>query len=217
MSPDVEQPQSAVGADPPVLAHRSGAAAVAAATAGRPSVRAATAETVEAAEQSIEQDGLDLPGTGVHGTGRHGTGEQEGRPDHHILRETRPDRWQWRAKIRRSPTKLRFYRVLVAVVGLFFIALGVVSGPIPGPGGIPLVLLGLGVWSSEFVWAQRLMGWFKAQLHRFQSWSRPRQALAWVAFFAVCGLLGYSYLLVIGAPGWLPAPVLSLLAWLPGV
>lgn len=217
MSPDVEQPRSGVGAGPPLLAHRGGAAPVAAAAANRPSVRAATAETVEAAEQSVEHDpSIEQGRTGRHGTGRE-TGAHGAHPDHHVLRETRPDRWQWRAKIRRSPTKLRLYRVVVAVVGLFFIALGVVSGPIPGPGGIPLVLLGLAVWSSEFVWARRLLRWFKAQLHRFQSWSRPRQALAWVAFFAVCGLLGYSYLLVLGAPGWLPAPVDSLLARLPGV
>ena len=201
MSPDVEQPRSTVGTSPPVLSRPTGGASVPTAPEGRPSVRAATAETVEAAAQAVEQD----------------TTQRHGHPDHHLLREARPDRWKWRATIRRSPTKLRIYRGVVAVVGLFFIALGFVSGPIPGPGGIPLVLLGLAIWSSEFVWAQRLMQWFKAQLHRFQSWSRPQQALAWVAFFAVCGLFGYCYLLVLGAPGWVPTRVDSLLARLPGV
>lgn len=207
MSPDVEQPRSTVGAGPPVLAHPGGAASVAASTGGRPSVLAATAETVEAAAQSVEQDGTDLPGTRRHGA----------HADHRILREPGQDRWKWRAKIRQSPTKLQIYRMVVAIVGLFFIALGFVSGPIPGPGGIPLVLLGLAIWSSEFVWAQRLMRWFKVQLHRFQSWSRPQQALAWVAFFAVCGLFGYSYLLVLGVPSWVPTQVDTLLARLPGV
>jgi len=202
MSPDVEQPRSTVGTSPSVLARSAADAPGAAATQGRPSVRAATAETVEAAEHEVQQDPAE----------RH-----RDHPDHHLLREARPDRWKWRAAIRRSPTKLRIYRAVVAVVGLFFIALGFVSGPIPGPGGIPLVLLGLAIWSSEFVWAQRLMGWFKVQLHRFQSWSRPQQALAWVAFFAVCGLFGYCYLLVLGAPGWMPTRVDSLLARLPGV
>ena len=46
--------------------------------------------------------------------------------------------------------------------------LGFVTGPLPGPGGIPLVLLGLAIWSSEFEWAHKLMQWFKAQLHRFR-------------------------------------------------
>jgi uncharacterized protein (TIGR02611 family) len=137
--------------------------------------------------------------------------------EHHVLRESAEDRWLWRAKIRRNPHQLRVYRFVVAVVGTFFIALGCVSGPLPGPGGIPLVLLGLAIWASEFEWAQRVMAWFKAQLHRFQSWSRPKQAFAWLVFFACCGAVGYAYLLVLGAPAWMPAQVDSLLAKLPGV
>jgi len=169
--------------------------------AEHPPVLAAAAETVQAAAANVEQPAR-----------RHGA-----HSEHHLLREAGHDRWKWRAKIRRSPHQLRVYRVVVAIVGLFFCALGFVSGPLPGPGGIPLVLLGLAVWSSEFIWAQRLMAWFKRQLHRFQSWTRPQQALAWVAFFAVCGLCGYSYLLVLGPPAWLPAGADGLLARLPGV
>jgi uncharacterized protein (TIGR02611 family) len=134
-----------------------------------------------------------------------------------VLRESVEDRWRWRAKIRRNPYQLRLYRGLVGIVGTFFIALGFVSGPLPGPGGIPLVLLGLAIWASEFEWAQRLMTWFKVQLHRFRSWSRPQQAAAWVAFFACCGAFGYCYLLLLGAPTWMPAQAEDLLAKLPGV
>ena len=137
--------------------------------------------------------------------------------EHHLLRESVEDRWRWRARIRRSPHQLRAYRVVVAFVGLFFVALGFVSGPLPGPGGIPLVLLGLAIWASEFEWAQRLMAWFKVQLHRFRSWSRPKQALAWIAFFACCGAFGYTYLLVLGAPTWMPSQAEAVLAKLPGV
>ncbi len=109
------------------------------------------------------------------------------------------------------------YRVGVGIAGLIFICLGFVTGPLPGPGGIPLVLLGLAIWSSEFEWAHRLMMFFKAELHRFRQWSRPKQALFWVIFVSSCGLLGYSYLLVIGAPRWMPDQVLNLLQRLPGV
>jgi hypothetical protein len=106
---------------------------------------------------------------------------------------------------------------VVAFVGLFFVALGFVSGPLPGPGGIPLVLLGLAIWSSEFIWAQHVMAWFKLQLHQFRSWSRPKQTLAWVVFFACCGAFGYGYLLLLGAPAWMPSHAEDLLAKLPGV
>jgi uncharacterized protein (TIGR02611 family) len=137
--------------------------------------------------------------------------------EHHLLRESVEDRWAWRAKIRRNPYQLRAYRVAVAFAGLFFVALGFVSGPLPGPGGIPLVLLGLAIWSSEFVWAQHVMAWFKVQLHRFRSWSRAKQTVAWVVFFACCGVFGYGYLILLGAPAWMPARAEDLLAKLPGI
>ena len=106
---------------------------------------------------------------------------------HHILIEPEEDRWRWRRKIRQNKRQLAVYRVAVGVLGLILVALGLVSGPIPGPGGIPLVLLGLAVWSSEFEWAHQLMQWFKKQLHRYRTWSTPKKVLFWVVFFACCG------------------------------
>jgi uncharacterized protein (TIGR02611 family) len=109
------------------------------------------------------------------------------------------------------------YRVVVAIAGLLLICLGFVSGPIPGPGGIPLVLLGLAIWSSEFEWAYRLMQRFKRQLHRYGAWSRRKQVLFWVVFVVVCGTLGYSYMLLTGVPDWLPGPIETVLLRLPGL
>lgn len=129
----------------------------------------------------------------------------------------RPERWKWRARVRQNAHQLRVYRVVVALIGALLIGLGLATGWLPGPGGIPLVLLGLGVWASEFVWAQRLMRVFQRELQRFRSWSRPRQAVAWVVFFACCGLLGYGSLLLVGPPSWLPASADAVLARLPGV
>ena len=58
---------------------------------------------------------------------------------HHILIEPEEDRWRWRRKIRQDKRKLAVYRIAVALLGLVLVALGFVSGPIPGPGGIPLI------------------------------------------------------------------------------
>ncbi|WP_375424971.1 PGPGW domain-containing protein [uncultured Friedmanniella sp.] len=137
--------------------------------------------------------------------------------EHHVLREPGHDRWTWRARIRQNPHQLRVYRVVVAVLGGLLIGLGLATGWLPGPGGIPLVLAGLAVWASEFVWAERLMAVFKRQLARFRSWSRRQQTLAWVVFFACCGLVGYGYLLLLGAPSWVPADADAVLARLPGL
>ncbi|WP_157683812.1 PGPGW domain-containing protein [Microlunatus soli] len=134
-----------------------------------------------------------------------------------VLLDKTDDRWEWRRKIRADPHKARIYRVVIAIAGTLLIALGAVTGPLPGPGGIPLVLLGLAVWASEFEWAQRLMQWFKKQLHKFRGWSRPRQVLGWVIFFACLGALGYGYLLLLGLPTWMPAAIAHWLDRLPGV
>ena len=109
------------------------------------------------------------------------------------------------------------YRAVVGIFGLILVALGVVSAPVPGPGGIPLVLLGLAVWSSEFEWAHQVMMWLKQQLHRYRTWSARRKTLFWVAFFSCCGLLGYAYMLTLGVPGWLPGSAHQLLQRLPGL
>ncbi len=131
--------------------------------------------------------------------------------------EPKPDRWAWRRKVRANVHRRRIYRVVVGLAGLLLIGLGVLTGPLPGPGGIPLVLLGLAVWASEFAWAHRLMLRFKHALHVFRGWSRKKQVLAGVIFVAICGVLGYGYLLVIGPPAWIPQQVDALLARLPGV
>ena len=136
---------------------------------------------------------------------------------HHVLIEPEEDRWRWRRRIRQNPRRLAVYRVVVAIAGLLLVCLGFVSGPIPGPGGIPLVLLGLAIWSSEFEWAHRLMQWFKVQLHRYQAWPRRWQVLFWLTLVAACGTIGYGYLLLTGVPGWLPSQLEMVLLRLPGL
>jgi uncharacterized protein (TIGR02611 family) len=157
------------------------------------------------------------------------SGKPDGRPqtpdsqapepehDHHVLLDADEDRWRWRRRIRQNPRKLWLYRIAVAIAGLLMICLGFVSGPLPGPGGIPLVLLGLAIWSSEFEWANHLMVWFKLQLKRYRAWPRRKKVLFWVVFFAVCGGIWYCYLLLTGVPGWLPAAVEMTLLRLPGL
>ena len=138
-------------------------------------------------------------------------------PARELLAVAREDRWHWRRKIRSNPLQHRVYRVVVAIAGLMLIGLGLVTGPIPGPGGIPLILLGLAIWASEFERAHRLMQLFKAGLHRFRGWTRRRQAAFWVVFIGCCGVCGYVSLLLMGVPAWVPANADALLQQLPGL
>ncbi len=127
------------------------------------------------------------------------------------------DRWAWRRSIRANPHRLRVYRAVVGAVGALLILLGLATGWLPGPGGIPLVLLGLAVWASEFRWAHRLMLRLKHALHVFRGWSRRRQVAFWLVVVVVCALLGWAYLAVIGPPAWIPLEVDRVLDVLPGV
>jgi hypothetical protein len=139
----------------------------------------------------------------------------EGLDPHH--RSRHEDRWAWRRRIRANPHQLRVYRAIVATIGLLLILLGLATGWLPGPGGIPLVLAGLAVWASEFHWAHRLMLRLKHALHVFRGWSRRKQAVFWLLFLAGCGLLGWALLAVVGPPAWIPLEVDRVLAVLPGV
>jgi uncharacterized protein (TIGR02611 family) len=145
------------------------------------------------------------------------SGHEHEHHHHHILIEPEEDRWRWRRKIRQNKHQLMVYRFAVALLGVILIALGLVSGPLPGPGGIPLVLLGLAVWSSEFEWAHQVMQWFKKELHRYRTWPSAAKGVFWVVFFACCGLIGYVYLLALGIPRWVPGSVDAVLQRLPGL
>jgi uncharacterized protein (TIGR02611 family) len=134
---------------------------------------------------------------------------------HHVLLEPEEDRWAWRRKIRQNPRQLVVYRSLVGLVGLLLICLGFVSGPLPGPGGIPLVLAGLAIWSTEFDWANDLMHWFKAKLHGYRTLSPHWKITVLVIFFACCLLVGFGSLIVLGVPGWLPDSVARAFEMLP--
>ena len=127
------------------------------------------------------------------------------------------DRWAWRQRIRANPHQLRVYRAVIAAIGLLLVLLGLATGWLPGPGGIPLILGGLAVWASEFHWAHRLMLRLKHALHVYQSWSGRRKLLSWLVFLAACGLIGWGYLALVGPPAWIPVQVDRVLAVLPGV
>lgn len=45
---------------------------------------------------------------------------------------------------------------LVLVVGSLFILAAAATGWLPGPGGIPLFLIGVAILATEFAWAERV-------------------------------------------------------------
>lgn len=131
------------------------------------------------------------------------------------------DRWEWRRRIRANPRHHRAYRIVVGVIGGLLLLLSVATGWLPGPGGIPLFLVGLAVLASEFEWAHRLLQRAKAEAHRFTAWSRKQPA--WVRWsgglLTIVGVLAavWLFLVVIGVPGWTPDAAAGFLEGLPGI
>lgn len=133
----------------------------------------------------------------------------------------RHDRWAWRRAIRADPRKYRIYRAVVGVVGVLLILLGVTTGWLPGPGGIPLVLLGLAVLASEFPWAHRLLQRARVKAHEFTEWTTRLpwwvRGLGTVATAAVLVAIGWLSLTVLGVPDWVPGQVTTVIDGIPGV
>ena len=48
-------------------------------------------------------------------------------------------------------------RIAVFVVGVALVLLGIALIPLPGPFSIPLMIAGLAVLATEFVWAERML------------------------------------------------------------
>jgi hypothetical protein len=141
---------------------------------------------------------------------------QDDREKHHGV-----DRFAWRRRIRADPHRYRIYRVCVALVGSLMMAMSVLLGWLPGPGGIPLFLLGLAVLASEFHWARRALDRTRAFAHRVHMWSdRQPVWVRWLSGIAtVLTLLALAWLglRLVGGSDALPQPMGALLRGVPGL
>ncbi|RZS89458.1 uncharacterized protein (TIGR02611 family) [Motilibacter rhizosphaerae] len=109
-----------------------------------------------------------------------------------------------------SRWKRSAWRAVVTLVGLLLVGGGLALVPLPGPGWL-VVILGLGVLSTEFVWAERLLGRLRALLDAWAAWVRGRSPLgrALVGAVGLVVLLGVAVVVLrlLGTPGWVPEAV----------
>lgn len=66
------------------------------------------------------------------------------------------------------PTKIR--KPIVLIIGTICIILSALTGWLPGPGGIPLFLLGIAVLATEFVWAEKVRDFALLKFRQFAKW-----------------------------------------------
>lgn len=67
---------------------------------------------------------------------------------------------QWK----RVPVNIR--KPLVFTIGMLFVIAAGLTGWLPGPGGIPLFLIGIAILATEFEWAMRLRDRVIGWIHR---------------------------------------------------
>ena len=90
-------------------------------------------------------------------------------------------------------------RILTDIAGYGLILLGVALSPVPGPGGLPLIIAGLGLLSINNEWARRLRGYILTHGGKFvKKLFPPHPYIQWlydiicVALLVVVALLAAS-------------------------
>jgi uncharacterized protein (TIGR02611 family) len=122
------------------------------------------------------------------------------------LRERIADtRWRRRIAARRSVNHP--YRIGVGVVGGLVVSLGIVAIPLPGPVWL-IVIAGLFVLATEFLWAERLLEFTKKHVKRWTDWVGEQPV--WVRLLIAAATAAFVYgvmvvtLHVTGVPDWVP-------------
>jgi len=113
----------------------------------------------------------------------------------------------WRRRIAARPRLNAAYRVGVAIVGTLVLVVGFALAmmPTPGPGWV-MVAGGLGLLSSEFVWARKVVDFFRGRLRAIQLWFLRRSMATRVA------LLG-SALVIVAFSLWSMGAVAMIGGW----
>jgi hypothetical protein len=86
-------------------------------------------------------------------------------------------------------------RLLTDAAGYVLVFLGVALGWLPGPGGLPLILAGLGLLSINNAWAKRWREWLVANAGDAVKWLFPKhhivEDLYDLAAVLLVGLVGF--------------------------
>ena len=94
--------------------------------------------------------------------------------------------------VRAKPGGALGWRIGVTVVGVAVIVVGIVLLPLPGPGWL-IIFAGLGVLSTEYEWAKRLLRFARDQVQRWTDWVKRQPR--WMQ--GLVGLLGVAFLVAV--------------------
>ncbi len=90
------------------------------------------------------------------------------------------------------PSTIR--KPLVLVVGLALVIISPFTGVLPGPGGIPIFLIGVAILSTEFEWAKRLRDWTLDKVQWLgQLWRRHKVVGTLIIIVCAVSIMAGSY------------------------
>jgi len=76
----------------------------------------------------------------------------------------------------------------VAIIGGLVLLIGIIAIPYPGPGWL-IVFAGLGILSTEFEWAQRLLTFARSKYDAWQGWLKAQSVYVKTIFWLLTGLV----------------------------
>lgn len=111
----------------------------------------------------------------------------------HLPGYTNTDMERLRSHWKKTPQRIR--KPVVLITGCFFLLLSGAIGWLPGPGGIPIFLLGIAILASEFTWAERVRDGIMDYIHRFGAFLRRRPLAGWsIITLCIVGSVSVIYL-----------------------
>ena len=90
------------------------------------------------------------------------------------------------------PASIR--KPLVLVVGCLFIIAAAATGWLPGPGGIPLFIIGIAILATEFAWAKDVRDWTLARIQEAGKLYRKHRVVGTVLIVILAAaVVGFGY------------------------
>jgi uncharacterized protein (TIGR02611 family) len=77
---------------------------------------------------------------------------------------------------------------VIAIAGGIVLVAGIIAIPYPGPGWL-IVFAGLGILSTEFEWASRLLGFARGKYEQWQEWLKTQNVAVKTGFVIMTGII----------------------------
>jgi hypothetical protein len=95
---------------------------------------------------------------------------------------------------------------IVLVIGMLFVIISPFTGVLPGPGGIPIFLIGVAILATEFEWAKRLRDWTLDRVKWLGAWWRAHKLVGTLTFMVIGAIFITASILIYR---WVKANLLS--------